>query len=202
MLLYGASGHAKVVCSALESTSIKVNGIFDDNSSIQNLNDYKVIGKYDSNFMSNEILIISIGDNETRKIISDNVKHSFGICVAASAICDSKIQIGEGTVILHNAIIQRNSFIGKHCIINTSSSIDHDCIIEDFVHISPGVTLCGSVNIEQGTQVGAGATVIQNINIGKWCIIGAGSVIIENIPDYSIVVGVPGRIIKKIKVNE
>jgi hypothetical protein len=62
MVLYGASGHAKVISSALESTGIKVDSIFDDNTSIQNLNEYYVIRKYDSNNLSNETLTISIGN--------------------------------------------------------------------------------------------------------------------------------------------
>jgi acetyltransferase EpsM len=86
--------------------------------------------------------------------------------------------------------------IGKHCIINTNSSVDHDCIIEDFVHLSPNVALAGAVLVGEGTHIGIGACIIQGIKIGKWCTIGAGSVIIRDIPDGSTVVGNPGRIIK------
>ena len=43
--------------------------------------------------------------------------------------------------------------------------------------------------------------VIPNINIGKWCVIGAGAVITKDVPDYSLVVGIPGKIIKKLKVK-
>ena len=96
------------------------------------------------------------------------------------------------------SIVQASSIIGHHSILNTKSSIDHDCKIYDFVHISPGATLCGNVEIGTGTHVGAGATIIPNIKVGKWCIIGAGAVITKNIPDYSLVVGVPGKIIKKL----
>ena len=74
--------------------------------------------------------------------------------------------------------------------------MDHDCSLEDFVHICPHATLCGNVSVGEGTQIGAGATVIQGIKIGKWCMIGAGAVIIEDVPDYSVVVGVPGKVIK------
>jgi acetyltransferase EpsM len=50
--------------------------------------------------------------------------------------------------------------------------------------------------VGEGSQVGIGATVIQGIKIGKWSVIGAGAVIISDVPDYSVVVGNPGRIIK------
>jgi acetyltransferase EpsM len=87
-------------------------------------------------------------------------------------------------------------FIGDHCIINTGVVVDHDCMINDFVHISPNATLCGNVTIGKGSWVGAGAIIIQGIKVGKNAIIGAGSVIIKDIPDNATVVGNPGKIIK------
>ncbi len=202
MLLYGASGHAKVICSVLESLSIRVNGIFDDNPHIASLNEYNVLGFYRSNYLLDDSIIISIGDNRIRKLIAKNIFHLFGKCIAPSAIVDKNSRIEEGTVVLHNAVIQRDTIIGKHCIVNTSASIDHDCIISDFVHISPGASICGSVSIGEGSQIGAGATVIQNIKIGRWCVIGAGAVILKDVPDYCLVIGVPGEIKKKLSTNE
>jgi len=198
MLLYGASGHARVICSALESHNIPINGLFDDSPRISFLGEYKVLGPYNADLNPNEPIIISIGDNATRRSLSDKIKHQFGTCISASATCDRLTDIKEGTVVLHGAIIQRGAIIGKHVIVNTSSSIDHDCVVKDYVHISPGVTLCGAVEVGEGTHIGAGAIVIPNIKIGKWCVIGAGTVIVSDIPDNSWVVGVPGKVIKKI----
>ena len=48
----------------------------------------------------------------------------------------------------------------------------------------------------EGTHIGAGATIIPNLKIGKWATIGAGAVVIKDVPDYAVVVGNPGRIIK------
>jgi len=81
-------------------------------------------------------------------------------------------------------------------IINTNASVDHDCKIHDFAHISPQVGLAGGVEIGEGTHIGIGACIIQNITIGKWATIGAGTVVLKNVPDYAVVVGNPGKIIK------
>lgn len=199
ILLYGASGHSKVICSVLESMGLSVDAIFDDNQNILKLNQYKVLNKYDAKYNSVFPLIISIGNNQTRKNISQIIKHNFSIAIHKSVILDSTSRINVGSVIMHNSTIQRDTVIGKHCIVNTNSTIDHDCELKDFVHISPSATLCGNVFIGEGTHVGAGATVIPNIKIGKWCVIGAGAVITKDIPDYSLVVGVPGKIIKTFK---
>lgn len=198
ILLYGASGHAKVISSIIEAIDQFVDIIFDDNESVTYLNQHKVITGYDKNYNPNIPLIISIGDNKIRKMISEKISHPFTILIHPSSVIDKKVIIENGTVVFHNATVQRDSIIGKHCIINTNASIDHDCIIYDFAHISPSATLCGNVKVGEGSHIGAGATIISNINIGKWCVIGAGAVITKDVPDYSLVVGIPGKIIKKL----
>ncbi len=86
--------------------------------------------------------------------------------------------------------------IGNHCIINTNASIDHDCVLEDFVHVSPNAALAGDVRVGEGTHIGIRACVIQGLRIGKWCVVGAGAVIIRDVPDHATVVGNPGRVVK------
>ena len=199
VLLYGASGHSKVICSVFESKNTPIHGVFDDNLFINKVTNLHFIGPYNPSYKPDLSLIISIGNNIIRRRIATLIKHQFAIGVHSTAIIDKFVTFGDGTVIMHNTIIQRDSLIGKHCIINTNASIDHDCIINDFVHISPSATLCGNVKVGEGSHIGAGATIIPNIHIGKWCVIGAGAVITKDIPDYSLVVGVPGKIIKTLK---
>jgi sugar O-acyltransferase (sialic acid O-acetyltransferase NeuD family) len=196
MLIYGASGHGKVIISTLESQNEIISGIFDDDLTKKLLDKITLMGKYDSSLNSNEKIIIAIGDNKTREKISMQITHQFGIAIHSSALIDRLTTIELGTVIFHNSVVQRGTKIGKHCIINTNASIDHDCVIEDFVHISPNATLCGTIKIGKGTHIGAGATILPNITIGKWCKIGAGAVVTKNIPDHCTVVGVPGKVIK------
>jgi sugar O-acyltransferase (sialic acid O-acetyltransferase NeuD family) len=197
-LLYGASGHSKVICSIFESMDISISSIFDDNRNIK-LDKYKVIYGYDCKFEPDLPVLVSIGDNLIRKQISEKVSHSFSTAIHSSSIIDDVTKIGLGTAVFHSATIQRDTLIGKHCIINTNASVDHDCIIEDFVHIAPSATLCGNVRVGEGTLIGANATILPNIIVGKWCIIGAGAVLTDNIPDYSLVAGVPGKIVRILK---
>ena len=85
--------------------------------------------------------------------------------------------------------------VGKHCIINTNCSIDHDCKIKDFVHIAPGVRICGGVYIWTSTLVGAGATLLPNLMAGATVIIGAGALVNSAILDETKVLGIPAKII-------
>lgn len=196
MLLYGGSGHAKVVIDCLLANQIPVHAIFDDNRDLHSLLQFPVAGQYQAGFLPEEPLIIAIGNNTIRKKIASLIKHRFGKAIHPSAVVSPFAQVEEGTVVFQNSVIQASARIGKHCIINTAASVDHDSIVEDFVHISPHATLSGNVTVGEGTHVGAGATIIPGVTIGKWCVIGAGAVVITNIPDYATTVGVPAKIIK------
>lgn len=197
MLIYGASGHGKVIASCLKKSSIDIEGFFDDGVTFDEFLSYPIFGGYDASIKPHMELVIGIGDNKTRKFLAGKCKHTFGKVIAQSAMVDDSAVIGEGSVIFHNSIIQIDSKIGMHCIINTGSSIDHDCKIGDFVHISPQSTICGTVEIGDSTHVGANATIIPNLKIGSNSIIGAGSVVINDIPDNVTVVGNPAKIIKR-----
>ena len=78
-------------------------------------------------------------------------------------------------------------------------------VIGDDVLIYQQVTL-GGTGKEQGKRhptlghgviVGAGAKVLGNITLGDYVRVGAGSVVVEDVPEYSTVVGVPGRIVRR-----
>ncbi|KYG79862.1 acetyltransferase [Roseivirga seohaensis] len=195
MVLFGASGHAKVIMNIANLLGYKVDFLIDDNRKIQKFCDLPVFGR-NQILLNENSMVISIGDNRVRREISEWLKCRFEILIHPASILDTTVTTLEGTVIMAGVVINRDTQVGKHVIINTSSSIDHDCIIEDYVHISPNATLCGTVHVGEGTQIGAGAVVSPNIKIGKWAVIGAGAVIIRDIPDFAVVVGNPGKIIK------
>ena len=203
--LYGASGHAKVIVEILEKSGEAITGLFDDNKKIVELLGYKCINYSKNAIENNNFLIISIGDNWIRKKIADKLRNdniNFGVARDKTSIVSERSKLGFGTVVMPGSVINSVSIVGVHSIINTNSSVDHDCIIEDFVHISPGVTISGNVTVGEGTHIGSGACVLPNLNIGKWCSIGAGAVIINDIPDYSIVVGNPGKIIRTVNYEK
>jgi sugar O-acyltransferase (sialic acid O-acetyltransferase NeuD family) len=197
MLLYGASGHAKVILSCLKAANLPVYGIFDDDLTKKSLGEFSVVGAYNPDFWPQSPLVIAIGYNDVRQKIAATIQHAFGTVLHPSALIDESVTIGAGTVVFHNAVVQADAHIGQHAIVNTAASIDHDCRIADFVHIAPRATLCGNVRVGEGTLIGAGAVVAPNLTIGRHCLIAAGSVITQHIPDFAIVRGNPGRIIKR-----
>jgi len=198
ILLYGASGHAKVICEILEAQRRIPSGLIDDNPLVTSLLDYPVYNTLQQAAVEAEDhFIISIGSNRIRKIVAEKLSGvKFTNAIHPAAVISPRSVTGQGTVVMSNVSVNVHSNIGNHVILNTNCSIDHDCVMEDFVHISPNAALAGNVQVGEGTQIGIGAAVMQNIRIGKWVEVGAGAVIIRDVPDYAVVVGNPGRIIK------
>lgn len=198
--IYGAGGHSQVIREVLEENGCEITETFDDQ-----LDGIHYATKNPASGARGDVkkfphkghpVIIAVGINSERAEIANFLKCKFEKAIHHTAFIANSVKLGEGTVVFAGAIIQPNTVIGKHVIVNTSASIDHDNIIKDFAHISPKVTLCGHVEVGEGTHVGANAVVIPKVKIGKWCTIGAGAVVIKDVPDYSTVVGSPGKVIK------
>ena len=200
--LYGASGHCKVIVDILLANKVEIGTIIDDNPKLLSILDHSVQKNDHFYFDGDSHWIISIGNNKIRKMLSQKLPVLYGQAIHPSVNISPYATIGKGTVVMAGVIINPDVSVGSHSIINTGAIIEHDCKIEDFVHICPGVSLAGDVTVGEGTQIGIGATVIQGIKIGKWAFVGAGAVIINDVPDYAVVVGNPGRIIKFKEVNE
>lgn len=194
MILFGASGHAKVILDILFLNRVSVEKIIDDHPSFEKL--FKIpVEKNTSDFEGLEA-IISIGNNGIRKSIAEKYSLHYQKAIHPKSTISQFSEIGEGTVVMANAVLNPGCKIGTHCIINTAAIIEHDCVLEDFVHISPNAALAGNVFVGEGTHIGIGASIIQGIKIGKWATIGAGAVIIRDVPEFATVVGNPGKIIK------
>tara|TARA_B100001093_G_scaffold469682_1_gene490586 strand:+ start:1034 stop:1633 length:600 start_codon:yes stop_codon:yes gene_type:complete len=195
MIVIGTGGHAKVISDILILTNIKLAAYYDDRN-IKTFLSKNVFSPVKTIPEASDT-IIAIGNNRIRKRISmAHPNLNYKIAIHPRSVIDRSVFIDDGSVIMASVTINHSTKIGKHCIINTSSSIDHDCNINDFTHISPGAVLCGGVHISEGAQVGANSVISPNIKIGKWATIGAGAVIINDIPEYAVVVGNPGKIIK------
>lgn len=197
MYLYGASGHCKVVIDIIQKSSLDtIECIFDDNPNKDVINSIPIIKTPNYDFFKDKSLIISIGNNKIRKKIARQISTHYLIALHPKTIIANQVSIGRGSVIMAGVILNSDVKVGEHCIINSGAVVEHDCVLRDFVHISPNVSLAGSVTIGEGTHVGIGAVIIQGLKIGNWVTIGAGAIILKDVPDYAVIVGNPGKIIK------
>lgn len=207
-LIIGSGGHAGVLLDTLLEAGESVLG-FTDSDPAKNgerIFDFPVIGNdsiiqtMDPGEFQLALGIGCTGPAYIRKKLYNHFSSSgwdFPIIRHPSAIVSPRARVNQGAQILARSFIGPGTFIGTNTIINSSGSIDHNCIIEDHVHIAPGVTLSGNVRIGECSHIGTGASIIQRVSIGKGCLIGAGSTVIRDIEEKTLAVGVPA---KKIRV--
>jgi UDP-perosamine 4-acetyltransferase len=141
-------------------------------------------------------LFIAIGDNQKRRDFAEQLGNQgfrFATLISPNTYIAKDTSIGVGSLVMHGVVINPSVSIGRQVIINTRASIDHDCKVEDFVHIAPGVSMAGNVTVGRSTFVGIGSSIIPKIVIGKDVTIGAGAVVIRNIEDNMKVAGVPAK---------
>jgi sugar O-acyltransferase (sialic acid O-acetyltransferase NeuD family) len=198
VLIQGGGGHGKVVLDCLHDMGVEVVGVVDtkNEGNLLGVQRYRAV---DSGFAAEAGMIIAIGDNQVRKQVAAASGRAFQNAIHPTALVSKHATVGRGCMILHHSVIQAGATLGDHVIVNTGAQVDHDCVVAGFVHLAPRTTLCGNVSIGEGTLIGAGAVVIPGKKIGAWCVIGAGAVVISDIPDFSVAVGNPARVIKQQK---
>jgi acetyltransferase-like isoleucine patch superfamily enzyme len=113
-------------------------------------------------------------------------------------------------IIGDNTNIEQNVHIICHHKVHIGSnvSITGNCAIVDTTHpyedvndpIKIGARILdddASVEIGNGCFIGFGSMILPNVKLGKYVVVGAHSVVNDDVPDYSVVVGVPAKIIRK-----
>ena len=97
------------------------------------------------------------------------------------AYCSRRATIGEGSILMHDSLINANARIGANCIVNSQALIEHDVGIGDHCHISTGARVNGGALIGAGCFIGSGAVLKEEIEIGDGAIIGAGQVVLSDV---------------------
>lgn len=196
VIIIGAGGHAGVIADIVLRRGDRVLGFLDDAPRADAVAGLPVLGSVSDyvNYPAAEF-VVGIGNGAVRRKIAgmlDGVKWYTAIHPAA-VISPMGVSVGEGTVIMANAVVNPGAQIGGHCIINTAAVVEHDNNIGDFAHISVGAKLAGTVTIGEETWVGIGAVVSNNLSVCGGCMIGAGAVVVKSIGEPGTYVGVPAR---------
>lgn len=208
MLIIGAKGFAKEILEILLQNNQLENLVFYDDVNIDIgdllyerfpiVKNIEAAKKYfeevDSKFT------LGIGNPHLRKKLHEKYIEIGGELTSTISkkadIGSFGINIGTGCNILSGVKISNDVTIGKGTLIYYNSIITHDCKIGDFVEISPGATLLGRCIIGDNVQIGAGSIILPDVTIGKNSVIGAGAVVLKDIPENSVAIGVPAKIIK------
>lgn len=200
VIIIGAGGQGKVVADIIRLSGDKVIGFLDDNPNLKgNFAGAPVLGRVEEyKWFPDVQYIIAIGNAAARETIASRLPGvRWHRAVHPSAVISSlDTQVGEGTVVMAQAVINPGAVIGKHCIINSGAIVEHDNVIEDFAHISVGAKLGGNVHIGKRTWIGIGGVVRNNLSVCGDCVIGAGGVVVKGINKAGVYIGVPAKSLK------
>jgi len=201
LAILGASGHGKVVADTAELCGWDEIVFFDDAfPNMKSSDNWEALGNSESlieRLNQYDGAVVAIGDN-TIRIEKSELLVSLGVnlvCIThPSAVISQYANVGQGTVIFANVVVNAGVSIGQASILNTASTVDHDCILGDGVHISPGAHIAGGVCIGSRSWVGIGACVKQCLSIAEDVVVGAGSVVVKDIARGSVVMGNPASL--------
>ena len=171
IILIGGGGHCLSVIDVVEQEDkYNIKGILDDTKEGDVLG-YPILGTRDlvkELSIEGVFFLITVGQ----------IKSSFAREDIALLLDSCKAKLAtEGTVIMHNAIINAKAKVGKHCIINTKANIEHNVQIGDFCHISTCAVINGDAIVSGRTFIGSNATISNGITIAEKSIINAGNFI-------------------------
>lgn len=204
-IVYGASGHGRVVADILRVCGIEVEGFIDDDSVKCGEKSYpKILG--DGAWLIEQAthrpvaVALGIGDNFARRAVAERLGAGIRLLtpVHPSATIAASAKISPGAVIMAHAVITADAVIGQGAIINTAAIVEHDCHVGNFAHLSPKVAIGGHVQVGDFSWLGIGSTVIPGIKIGIGSIVGAGATVVRDINDWVVAIGTPARILKEL----
>ena len=125
--------------------------------------------------------------------------------IEPGAIIRDQVKIGEQAVVMMGAVINIGASIGEGTMIDMGAVLGGRAIVGKNCHIGAGSVLAGVVEpvsavpvvVEDDVLVGANAVILEGVRIGKGAVVAAGAVVIEDVPAYTVVAGVPAKIIKQ-----
>jgi len=198
LILIGGGGHCKSCIEVIENGGMyRIRGIVDVPEKLgETILGYEIVAsdqelgvltkKY-SNFL---ITIGQIEKSEKRMYLYNQLKQygaKLPVIVSPRASVSKHAEIGEGTFIMHNAVVNAAAIIGKNCIINTGALIEHDVSVEDHCHISPGAVLNGGVKIGKETFIGSNTVIRESVEIGMHSVVSCGLRIMDSLPENSLI---------------
>lgn len=191
ILLIGGGGHCRAMIDVIEQTSnFSVAGIVEARALNGEVLGYPILGS-DADLAglvhTNPACLISVGQVKQADLriklfhLAQQAGAKFPCLVSPKAYVSAHAVIGEGSVVMHQALVNVGARIGQNCIINSQTLIEHDAVIGDHSHISTGAKINGDVKIGKGCLIGSGAVIKQGVKIVDNVIIGAGALILKDI---------------------
>lgn len=174
IILVGAGGHCRSVIDVIEQDGrYEIYGLVDVASNIgSKVLGYEVIAGDEElpqlfSQCTNALVTVGHIQNNTLRVRLYQTLKKIGYflpaLVSPLAYVSKHAELGEGTVVMHHALVNVNAKVGRNCIINSKALVEHDVQIGDHCHISTASVLNGGVVVKENTFFGSNATSRQEV---------------------------------------
>ncbi len=181
--------------------------IIDGKPETESLNGARVLSYEAAKAEFGDSLEVSVGVGEpaTRrklfeKLESDGIK--LATLIDPVCVMPESTAVGRGSTIQYGCFFSPNITIGDYVYIQPQTNIGHDSVIKNGVILSATSNLGGNVTVGEYTYVGLVSAIKHGITIGDWCIVGMYSAVTKDVPDETVVVGAPARVLRDNKAHK
>ena len=192
----GGGGHCKSCIDVIEQeNNFTIGGIVEKKYGIKSaIENYPTIGYNDdlpSLRRKFDYALVTVGqilNAKSRIFLYESLKELNFIIptiISPRAYVSNCAFIEEGTIVMHDSLVNFSAKVGKNCILNTKSLVEHDAIIGDHCHISTGVVINGEVEVGSEAFVGSSSVIREKTKLGKNCFVAAGTTVYKNLTPNS-----------------
>ena len=202
LVIIGARPFGREVCNYARDAGWSVKGFLDDNAgALDGFCGYPSILESSENYVPDldDVFICAIGDSVCREHYVNVITEKGGKFVSVihpSAYVGPRVKIGVGCVICPQSVVDCDLVLKDHVVVNSQSYVPHDCILEDFVTLSPGCKLGGGTVIRRRAFLGIGSVTVPHVEIGANSYVAAGAVVTKSVKAFVLVAGVPALVKK------
>lgn len=196
LILIGGGGHCRSCIDVIEMEGrFTIRGIVDEKEILDPpLMNYPLLGREEDLFKlakSCQNFLVTIGQirsPDPRIRLFERLKQlgmTLPIIVSPLAHISRQAVLGEGTIIMHHALVNAGACVGRNCIINTKALIEHDAVIEDHCHISTAAVVNGAAKVQRSSFIGSNTVLRELVTVGEQSVVGAGVTILHNLDAHS-----------------
>ena len=189
----GAGGHAKACIDVIEQEGcFRIAGLVERPASeVREVLGYPVLGTDEDLpelIRQYRNALGTVGQVKTpgpRQALFERLKElgaTLPTVVSSLAYVSRHVTLGEGTIVMHGAIVNAGAHVGRNCIVNTKALIEHDAVIEDHCHIATAAVVNGEAVIGEGAFVGSQAVIREGTRLGSESLVGAGHTVVRDMP--------------------
>lgn len=146
--------------------------------------------------MADSLVVLAMGDPFIRSKVAARYAKAgarFATLVHPRAVIGPRCELGEGSVIMAQAVVETHVTIGSHALLNVGCSVAHNAALGEFCNLGPGVRLAGWVSLGNRCDLGVGSCVKPRIELGDDVRVGAGAAVVKSHTGPATLIGVPAR---------